>query len=91
MYLNYTLVFLVDLPSQLFCLLYLDKFGRKVLFGGSQLLAGVTFLAAGAVIMWEQQGAEVRNEHILPYWLCTVEYRLFSPLLASLVLHPPWR
>jgi len=59
MYLNYTLVFLVDLPSQLFCLLCLEKVGRKSLFGGSQLLAGITFLAAGAAILLEQQWVEV--------------------------------
>ena len=59
MYLNYTLVFLVDFPSQLFCLLCLDRFGRKVLFGGSQLLAGVTFLAAVGVLLGEHQEIQV--------------------------------
>ena len=44
-HLNYSLVFLVDLPSQLFCLLCMERLGRRILFGSSQLLAGLTFLA----------------------------------------------
>lgn len=59
LYLNYTLVFLVDLPSQLFCLLCLEKCGRKVLYGGSQLMAGVTFLAAVSTSILEQEVVQV--------------------------------
>lgn len=44
LFLNYILVFAADFPSHLFCILGIERLGRRLLFGGCQALAGLTFL-----------------------------------------------
>jgi len=49
LYLNYSLAILVEIPAHFAALLLLDRLGRKPVLGYSQLLAGVTCIAAGFV------------------------------------------
>jgi len=46
-YLNYTLVILVEIPAHFVCVYLLDRWGRRPLLGVCQLLAGTTCIAAG--------------------------------------------
>jgi len=49
LYLNFTLAILVEIPAHFAGLLLLDRLGRKPVLGLSQLLAGVTCIAAGLI------------------------------------------
>ena len=47
LFLNYTLLILVEIPASFFCVYAMDKFGRKPILALAQMLAGVTCIAAG--------------------------------------------
>lgn len=49
LYLNFTLAIAVEIPAHFACLLVLDRWGRKPVLGFSQLLAGLTCVAAGFI------------------------------------------
>lgn len=54
-YQNFFLVIVVEIPAQIFCMLTMDRIGRKPLLGFSQILAGCACIAAGLVeIRWLQ-------------------------------------
>merc|ERR1719273_2960 len=53
MFLNFILVLRIELPAILFATYGLDKFGRKPLLAYSQILAGVTLIAAGLLINYD--------------------------------------
>ena len=46
-FVNYILVVIVELPANIFCVYAMDKFGRKPLLTCSQIVAGITCIAAG--------------------------------------------
>ena len=52
-FLNFSLVLGIELPAILFATYGLDKFGRKPLLAYSQILAGVTLIAAGLLINYD--------------------------------------
>ena len=52
-FLNFSLVLGIELPAILFATYGLDKFGRKPLLAYSQILAGVTLIAAGLFINYD--------------------------------------
>ncbi len=47
LFLNYTLLILVEIPASFFCVYAMDRLGRKPLLALSQILAGVTCVSAG--------------------------------------------
>jgi len=49
LYLNYTLVGLAEIPACLLCVLLMDRWGRRLVFGGCQVLAGSACLFAALV------------------------------------------
>ena len=46
-FVNFILVILIEIPANFFCVYAMDKFGRKPLLVFSQILAGVSCIAAG--------------------------------------------
>ena len=65
LYLNYSLAILVEIPAHFAALLLLDRLGRKPVLGYSQLLAGVTCIAAGFVTSPGLRWLQVRASRIL--------------------------
>merc|ERR1719228_1171379 len=47
LYTNYSLAIAVEIPAHFFLLLVMDRWGRKPTLGLSQVLAGLTCVAAG--------------------------------------------
>ena len=46
-FLNYTLVILVEVPANFFCLKALDLWGRKPILTSCQILSGISCMVAG--------------------------------------------
>ena len=46
-FVNYILLVFVELPANIFCVYGMDKFGRKPFLAFSQIVAGITCIAAG--------------------------------------------
>ena len=53
LFLNFILVLGIELPAILFATYGLDRFGRKPLLAYSQILAGVTLIAAGLLMDYD--------------------------------------
>lgn len=60
LYLNYTLVGLAEIPACILCVLLMDRWGRRLVFGGCQVLAGSACLAAALVTGSEADFLQVR-------------------------------
>lgn len=56
LFLNFTLLILVEIPANIFCIFVMDRCGRKPVLAFCQILAGVTCITAGLVsdITWLQ-------------------------------------
>ena len=57
-FLNFTLLILVEIPAAVCCYLLMDRLGRKPILAGCQILSGVACVTAGFVssITWLQVG-----------------------------------
>ena len=58
---------LIEIPSYLFCLLGLNRFGRRPLLVQTQLLTAVSCLGAAALQLWlpqQQQNPEEYVDHL---------------------------
>jgi len=66
LYLNYSLAILVEIPAHFATILLLDRLGRKPVLGFSQVLAGVTCIAAGFMnshnLRWLQVSSFIANK-----------------------------
>ena len=66
LYLNYSLAILVEIPAHFATILLLDRLGRKPVLGFSQVLAGVTCIAAGFMnshnLRWLQVSSFITNK-----------------------------
>ena len=66
LYLNYSLAILVEIPAHFATILLLDRLGRKPVLGFSQVLAGVTCIAAGFMnshnLRWLQVPSFITNK-----------------------------
>ena len=53
LFLNFILVLMVEIPANLFCTYAMGKFGRKKCLSYSQILAGVSCIAAGFLVDYD--------------------------------------